>query len=129
MLDVLLRRSPHAVTSRRIWAAIERGRAEGYVPAHTVTTVFYLTRKALGTRTALACVSSMLEIFQVARIDKAVLDAALQLVCPDYEDAVCAAAALHAGCTLIVTRDPAGFVGSPVPPIEPAAALAVIGSR
>ena len=42
----------------------------------------------------------------------------------DFEDAVCAASAAAANCEAIVTRDPAGFRGSPVTPIDAATVLA-----
>jgi hypothetical protein len=47
----------------------------------------------------------------VAAVDSAVIQPALALAWPDFEDAVTAPAA---GCNLIVTRDPTGFPPSPV---------------
>jgi len=57
-------------------------------------------------------------------VDGAVIRSALDLAWPDFEDAVCAAAAVASGCEAIVSRDPAGFPDSPVPIVEPEAAMA-----
>jgi hypothetical protein len=51
---------------------------------------------------------------------------ALALGWPDFEDAVCAAAAEAAGCQAIVTRDLDGFPASPLPVVDPAGALSWI---
>jgi hypothetical protein len=48
---------------------------------------------------------------------------ALTFAWPDFEDAVCAAAAEASGCDAIVTRDPGGCPDAPLPVIDPAAAL------
>ncbi len=114
VLDVLLDRAPHAEMACALWAAVERGAGQGLLPAHGVTTIFYLVAKELGAPRARQAVRALLEVFEVAPVDDAVVRAALDLEWPDFEDAVCAAAAAAAGCEVIVTRDPAGFRGSPV---------------
>ena len=45
-LDVILDRPPDADVAAALWAAIERGQGHGMVPAHGVTTIFYLLEKA-----------------------------------------------------------------------------------
>jgi hypothetical protein len=45
------------------------------------------------------------------------------------KDAVCAASAEAAGCEAIVTQDPAGFPDSPLPIVDPAAALGLIAAH
>ncbi len=57
-------------------------------------------------------------------MDGAVVRNALALSWPDFEDAVCAAAAQAKDCDAIVSRDPAGFPDSPVPVLDPETALA-----
>ena len=125
-LDVLLARAPHAGAGTRLWTAIEERRATGLLPAHGVTTLFYLLARARGAAAARRTVGDTLLVFAVAPVDGAVLAQALALGWPDFEDAVCAAAASAAGCDVIVTRDPAGFRRSSVPAVHPAAALALL---
>jgi hypothetical protein len=63
-------------------------------------------------------------MFTVASVDEKVLRRALSLGWPDFEDAVCVAAAELCGCDAIVTRDTKGFVESPVRIIDCPTALA-----
>ena len=121
VLDVLLDRQPHAQASAAAWAAVESGLSKGMPAAHAVTTIQYLARKEIGTIKARRIVSSILRVFAVAPVDSAVVHEALQLPFSDFEDAVTAAAARRAGCDYIVTRDPKGFRGSPVPALTPQA--------
>lgn len=129
LLDVILDRQPHAVEAGRLWAALEAGGGKGYVPAHGMTTLYYLIEKARGARFARQAVDALLTVFGVARVDDAVLRRAVALGWPDFEDAVCAAAAEAARCDLIASRDPEGFPDSPVRVSEPATALAWLATR
>lgn len=122
-LDVILDRQPHADVAAALWAAIERGRGHGMVPAHGVTTIFYILEKAKGTAFARSGVEDLVRVFGVARVDDEVVKKALTLAWPDFEDAVCAAAAEASACDALVTRDPAGYPDPPLPVIDPAAAL------
>lgn len=126
VLDVLLDRDPWGETASALWSAIESGKARGLIPAHGVTTLHYLMRKGRGSAFADRGVSDLLSVFGVARVDANVLAAALSLRFADFEDAVCAAAGASARCDLLVTRDPAGFRGSPVEVASPGEALARI---
>jgi predicted nucleic acid-binding protein len=119
VLDVLLDRRPHAEASAAAWAAVETGIAEGLLAAHSVTTIHYLVRRELGAAKAMRVLSSILKVFSVAAVDQTVVQEAQQLSCPDFEDAVTAAAARLAECDYIVTRDPKGFRGSPVRSLTP----------
>lgn len=123
LLDAVLERPPHAKAATKIWAAVETRRVTGFVPAHGVTTLFYLFSRARGADSARRAVAHLLSVFGVAAVGQATLQRALTLGWTDFEDAVCAAAAEAAGCDLIVTRDPAGFPASPVQSVDPATAL------
>lgn len=125
VLDAVLDRSPHAEAAMQLWAAIEARQVLGFIPAHGVTTMFYLFARARGAASAGRMVADILEVYRAAAVDQVVLRRALTLGWSDFEDAVCAATAEAAGCDLIVTRDPAGFKGSPVPTVNPASALAL----
>ena len=122
-LDVLLDRPPHADIAAALWAAIERGQGQGMIPAHGVTTVFYIIEKAKGAAYARSGVEDLVRVFGVAPVNDEVVKKALTLAWPDFEDAVCAAAAEASACDALVTRDPAGYPDPPLPVIDPAAAL------
>ena len=122
-LDVILDRSPDAEVAAALWAAIERGQGQGMIPAHGVTTIFYLLEKARGAAFAREGVERLIHVFNVAPVDDQVVGRALALAWPDFEDAVCAAAAEASGCDALVTRDPDGYPNAPLPVIDPPAAL------
>ncbi len=122
-LDVILDREPEADVCAALWAAIERGHACGMVPAHGVTTIFYVLAKARGVEFARRGVERLVSVFGVAPVDEDVVKRALSLAWPDFEDAVCAAAAEASTCDALVTRDPKGYPDPPIAVIDPATAL------
>ena len=126
VLDVLLDRQPHARHNVAVWAQIESGRMRGFLSAHAITTIHYLLRRELGEARTRKVVASLLSVFSVAPVNDKVLAEALTSASGDFEDAVAAAAARHAQCNFIVTRDPKGFKGSAVKAIAPEAANALI---
>lgn len=127
VLDVLLDRAPFADASSAAWEAVERGRADGVLSAHAVTTIHHLNSRA-GVRAARRTTDALLDVFGVAPVDETVLRSALGLGWPDFEDAVTAAAARRARCHAIVTRDPKGFPRSPVRVVTPDEAVAWLAS-
>ena len=129
ILDVLLERRPYADASAAVWAAVEKGRIEGLLSAHALTTIHYLVRKEKGAAGTKRILSDILRVFGVAAVDGAVIQEALQLPCSDFEDAVTAAAARGAGCASVVTRDPKGFRGSPVQALTPEMAIQLLIAR
>lgn len=126
ILDVLLDRSPHAIASGALLARVESGEVRGLLAAHAVTTIHYLLRQRLQEAQAKRAVGSLLSIFGVAPVNEKVLAEALLSDSGDYEHAVTAAAAFHAECDFIVTRDPRGFRGSKIKVIAPEAANALL---
>lgn len=123
ILDVILDRHPNADAAASLWRAIEAGEGRGLIPAHGITTIFYLMEKARGAAFARQGVERLISVFGVAPVNEAVVRRALALAWRDFEDAVCAAAAEASGCEAIVTRDPSGFPDAPLPVVDPIAAL------
>jgi hypothetical protein len=74
-------------------------------------------------------VAAIVRIFDVATLGGTVIQEALQLSLPDFEDSVTAAAAQLAGCDFIVTRDPKGFRGSPARPLTPEAVMSILFNK
>lgn len=128
VLDVLLEREPHSTPAVTLWRAVESGAAVGFLPAHGLTTVWYLARRTRGTSFARRVVEDLLSVFRAASVDTRVLRQALALPLPDFEDAVCAACAVSTKCDAIVTRDSAGFRNAPISVLDPASAVAWLGA-
>lgn len=123
MLDVILDRRAGADAAAALWAAIESGHGRGLIPAHGMTTIFYILEKARGAAFARDGLERLISVFGVAPVDETVVRRALLLGWNDFEDAVCAAAGEASGCQAIVTRDPDGYPNPPIPVMDPAAAL------
>jgi predicted nucleic acid-binding protein len=123
-LDVILDRPPDADAAAALWAAVERGEGSGLVSAHGVTTIFYLLEKVRGKEFARNGIEGLIRVFPVAPVDETVIRRALALGWPDFEDAVCAAAAELTGCDAVVTRDPSGYPEASLPVIDVATARA-----
>ena len=129
VLDLLLDRQPFAEPAGQLWAHAERRRVEVFVPAYGVTTIFYVTARERDARFARRVVQEVLAVAAVAAVDDAVLRRALASPCPDFEDAVCLAAAEAAGCAMLVTRDPAGYRGASLPILDPGTAVALFSGE
>lgn len=125
VLDVLMDRQPHVTASAAVFAAIETGRAEGFLAAHAITTIHYLLSRQLKDAVAKQVLGALLKLFAIAPVDGNVLQEALQSAGQDFEDSV-TAAAQASGCHLIVTRHPKGFRRAPLPAITPAQALMLL---
>ena len=127
ILDVLLDRKPHAEDASEVWAAVEGGRAIGYLSAHAVTTIHYLNAKVIGTKMAGETTEALLSVFDIAVVDEAVLRSAAALGWRDFEDAVTTAAAIRSRCDAIVTRNPKDFAKASILIMAPRDAAAALG--
>lgn len=105
VLDLLLDREPFSAPAAQLLSKVEEGELNGYLCATTLTTLHYLLHKALGPTQALAQIRTLLSLFEVAPVTRAVLEDALKLEFADFEDAVLHEAARHAGVNYIITRN------------------------
>ena len=119
ILDVMLDRAPFAAASAGIMSRAEAGELIGCVCATTVTTIHYLAMRATGAERALGEVRKILSLFEIAPVNRAVLETALDLGFADYEDAVLHEAARQIGAQGIVTRNPRHFKKASVPVYAP----------
>lgn len=91
------------------------------MPAHRVTSLFYILEKPRGAAFAREGVERLVGVFSVAPVNDDVIKRALTLAWPDFafEDAACAAAAEGSNGDALVTRDPQGYPDPPLPVIDP----------
>jgi predicted nucleic acid-binding protein len=123
ILDVILDRE-HSDTAAQLWGLLERAKGRGFVPAHGITTIFYLLARAKSPPFARQGIEGILRVFTIAPVDEMVLRRAVALGWNDFEDAVCAAAAESCRCDVIVTRNPKDFAGCTIRVIDAATAVA-----
>jgi hypothetical protein len=92
--------------------------------ATAVTNIFYVSRRLIGTEKARAGVRICLATFEIIPVGRDELERADAMAGGDLKDNVSLACALAAGLDAIVTRDPRGFSGSPIPVLSPIDLLA-----
>lgn len=128
VLDVLLDREPFAGDAAHLFASAEREELDAFLCATTITTIHYLASKALGSDQARVLVKKLLSLFEIAPVNRAVLESAEELDFTDFEDAVLHEAARHVGVQAIVTRDSKGFAQAALPIYTPGLLLKAVKS-
>ena len=119
VLDVLLAREPFVQSAAKIFALTEQSQLESYLCATTVTTVDYLLSQVLEKSQAHAALKRLLELFEIAPVNRPVIEEALRSRIKDFEDAVIEQAAHLVGAQAIISRDTKGFKNSIVKALDP----------
>ncbi len=125
ILDVLADREPFAEDAAAVLSLIETGQAQGFIAAHTATTLFYLLHKELGLKRAKKALMDLLKVVDVVPVDHDRLLQALAMNWDDFEDAVQAACAAKIEGDYLITRNQDDFAGAEVPILSPPEFLAL----
>lgn len=125
-LDLLLAREPFVQSAAKVFALTEQSELESYLCATTVTTVDYLLSQVLDKAEARAALHRLLELFEIAPVNRPVIEEALGSRIADFEDAVIEQAAHLVGAQAIISRDAKGFKHSIVKVLDPAELLAYL---
>ena len=124
-MDVLLERQPFVHESAAVVDQVVRGAVTGLIGATTVTAIFYLASREIGSKEAMRQIQKLMNLYEVAPVTRSVLDAAITSNSPDFENAVLGEAAHQAGAQAIITRNLRDFAHSPVRAYTPAQWLAM----
>lgn len=108
---------------------MESGDLIGHLGATTVTTIHYIGRRNVNTSAAEEMMRDLLQLFEVAPVNRAVLESALALGFDDFEDAVLHEAGRLVGAQAIVTRDPSGFSAATLHVYDPETLIAALDAR
>ena len=125
LMDVLLERELFVEESAQVIDQVVRGAVTGLICATTITTIFYLTSRDVGGEEAMRHIQKLMNLYEIAPVNRSVLDAAITSNSPDFEDAVLAEAAHQAGAQAIITRNLKDFAKSPVRAYTPRQWLAM----
>ena len=125
LMDVLLERELFVEESAQVIDQVVRGAVTGLICATTITTIFYLTSRDVGGEEAMRHIQKLMNLYEIAPVNRSVLDAAITSNSPDFEDAVLAEAAHQAGAQAIITRNLKDFSKSPVRAYTPRQWLAM----
>ncbi|MFN2354454.1 MAG: PIN domain-containing protein [Desulfopila sp.] len=126
ILDVMLDRAPFSEPASQLVSFVERGEISGIICATTVTTIHYLATKILGENESKNQTKDLITLFEIASVNRTVIENAINSTFTDFEDSVIHQAANHAGSTGIVTRDPKGFKQSKIPVYSPSELLKIL---
>ncbi|MEE4176966.1 MAG: PIN domain-containing protein [Bacteroides sp.] len=126
LLDVLQKRQPFYQASAGILAAAETGQIEGFVAAHSITTLFYLFQKDKGAPEARAAITNLLQLVKIAPVDQSTIEQALNLDFRDFEDAVQMVAAVQNRLDCLITRNIKDYQPSLLPVVQPVDFLATL---
>lgn len=96
----------------------------GYIAAHSITTLFYLLQKGLGLAGARAMITNLLQFIKIASVDQQTIEQALNLDYPDFEEAVQMMAAVQCKLNCLVTRNLKDFQPALLPVLQPVDFLA-----
>lgn len=119
VLDLFLDRQPFAEPAAILFSKVEEGEIQGYVSATTITAIYYLATKTIGARKAKWATRKLLSLLEVASVDRAVLEGALEGKYKDFEDGVIAEAARQIQANVIITRNVRDYKTSSVPAHAP----------
>ena len=126
ILDVLQERIEFYEFSTRLLARAETGVIQGWLAAHSVTTLFYLIAKDKSPEHARVTITSLLQFLKIAPVDQSTIEQALNLPYQDFEDAVQMIAALRIRADYLLTRNVRDYQPAPLAVITPAELLAIL---
>ena len=111
IIDVFLQRQPFAQDADSLVLLIEDGKLQASLCANTLTTVDYLLSGALGKQVAQGHIKRLLKTFDIAPVNRRVLQDAAESNLKDFEDAVITESAKASGIPTMITRNGKDFVG------------------
>jgi predicted nucleic acid-binding protein len=126
ILDALLDRKPFGQNAVILLYAAERSVINGFLCADSVTTIFYLIGKIKTKAFARHTIKLLLDLFEIAPVNRTVLDEALGLDFSDFEDAVVHHSAIGVNADGIVTRNTVDFKKSIIAIYSPAELISII---
>ena len=129
VLDLLMDRLPFSNDATELFSRVEDGTIIGYLCGNTITTVYYLASKVLGGATALEEIRKLLTLFEVAPVNRHVLESALVTGFSDFEDAVIHEAACHVGADALVTRNQKDFKKSRISVYAPEEIVKILTAK
>ena len=128
ILDVLLDRKPFSEHASYLLSSVERSEMSGFLCATTTTTIHYLLTKYLDKEKAIDSITSIMALFEVAPVNRLVIENALQSKFTDFEDSVLHQSARHAGVEYIITRNLKDFKNAKIPAFTPTEFLSMLES-
>ena len=119
VLDLLLEREPFCNEAKDIFTMIESNEISGFLCATSITTIYYLINKSVETSKADEIIEQLLQLFNIADVNKNILIKSLKNNGKDFEDSVIYTSAEYFNIDVIITRDKKGFKQSNIKIMKP----------
>jgi hypothetical protein len=98
---------------------VETGRVDGFIAAHSITTLFYLIQKDRSPAEARSAVTSLLQFIKIIPGDQNIIEQALNLDFRDFEDAVEMISAVQSKMDCLVPRKNKDYQPAMLPIMQP----------
>ena len=125
ILDIALKRNPHFTSAIRLFELIDQGVIGAFVTGSSITDLFYIVRRDLGSNIARNFLIELVEVVPVAGVDHSVIASALNSDIKDFEDAVQVFSAISSDINTIITRNKEDFAGTELTILTPAEFLSL----
>ena len=119
LIDYMVPDRPGSPCAERIIGAAGEGRFEAVVSAGSLKDAYYIVCKHFGDKLVRAYLSALMDLAEIAPLDRAACALSLASDEPDFEDGLVRVAAETARADFIVTRGAAAFAASSARPVEP----------
>ena len=119
VLDLLLEREPFCNEAKDIFTMIESDKISGFLCATSITTIYYLISKSVDKSKADEIIDKLLQLFNIADVNKNILIKSLKNNGKDFEDSVIYTSAEYFNIDVIITRDKKGFKQSNIKVLKP----------
>jgi len=119
VLDLLLEREPFCNEAKDIFTMIESNKISGFLCATSITTIYYLINKSVEKLKADEIIEQLLQLFNIADVNKNILIKSLKNNGKDFEDSVIYTSAEYFNIDVIITRDKKGFKQSNIKVMKP----------
>lgn len=126
ILDIALKRAPFFEDASNLFAKMDDQLFEGYISASSITDIYYIVSKQLNKQIAHEFLLNLIQVLEVAGVDRDIVEQALASELPDFEDAVQVFSAKSNSIDFIVTRNVDDFLASEIPVKTPADFLTLL---
>lgn len=119
VLDFLQERELFIASAAELFDRIDRGEIQGFIAATTITNIYYIVRRTVGSDVSKNAIVQVLNSLNICIVDREILEHSLAVDFRDFEDAVQYACAIAYNLDAIITRDLSGFVNSEISVVSP----------
>ncbi|MEA3450724.1 MAG: PIN domain-containing protein [Bacteroidota bacterium] len=105
LLDFVLKRKKFNAIAAKLIDLVVEEQIIGFINGASIVSIHYILSKNRNKTLALEFVNDIMDIFEIARLDKDIIQSALNSNFSDFEDALHEFSAIDAGVEIIVTRN------------------------